>query len=101
MVLAGFFYINFIFLAKPNEILSIQAVDDNDWYSVPLGGETICGDGSEYYILNRKGSSNNLIIHFSGGGACWDDKTCFAPITYFSAFFGNQKKSPKFYLPKF
>jgi hypothetical protein len=27
----------------------------------------------------RRGTSNNLVVYFDGGGACWDDVTCSLP----------------------
>jgi hypothetical protein len=36
-----------------------------------------CGDGSQYYIyVDIKQDSPNLLVHFMGGGACWDYRTC-------------------------
>jgi hypothetical protein len=34
-----------------------------------------CSDGSDYKFYFKKGSEN-LLIFFSGGGACWDYDTC-------------------------
>lgn len=53
----------------------------NRWVKVPLGGDTRCADGGPYAIYVRRGSSNNLLIHFAGGGACWDAETCARPIS--------------------
>lgn len=50
------------------------------WYRLPVP-EGISGDGSEYYIYIKKGSSSNLCIFFSGGGVAWDEYTAARPIT--------------------
>ncbi|MCB1192596.1 MAG: hypothetical protein H7A23_04905 [Leptospiraceae bacterium] len=34
------------------------------------------GTDSKYAFFVKKGSSNNLLINFMGGGACWDAKNC-------------------------
>jgi len=38
-----------------------------------------CGDGSPYYTYIREGDPKKVIVHFQGGGACWDALTCFGP----------------------
>jgi len=58
---------------------------DNLWTLVPMSGASFCSDSSEYFIFSRKAASSNLIIHFSGGGACWDDETCTQPLSLWSA----------------
>jgi hypothetical protein len=50
------------------------------WQKIPLGGETLCSDGSDYAIYYQEGRSENLHIFFSPGGACWDEETCNRPI---------------------
>jgi hypothetical protein len=46
------------------------------WQQIELPG-TMCGDGSQYkfYVWDSP-SSNNLLLYFEGGGACWDYDTC-------------------------
>lgn len=51
------------------------------WTKVPLKAKSECSDGSDYFLTSKKGKSNNLIIHFAGGGACWDAETCMEPIS--------------------
>lgn len=46
------------------------------WQRVELPG-TQCSDGSQYkFWVHDSATSNNLLIMFEGGGACWDYKTC-------------------------
>jgi hypothetical protein len=46
------------------------------WLKVELPG-TICGDGSQYkFFVNYSTSSNNLVVAFEPGGACWDYESC-------------------------
>jgi hypothetical protein len=53
---------------------------------VAIDGETFtatCSDapGADpaFQFWARRGVSNNLVIFFDGGGACWDDLTCSVP----------------------
>lgn len=56
-----------------------------EWAKVDLSDETQCSDGSDYRIYTRRGESPNLLVHFVGGGACWDAETCSRPISVSSA----------------
>lgn len=98
ILIVGFLYVYFIVLAKPGVISSMDQAADNKWHSIQLGAETSCGDGSEYRIFARRGKSQNLIIHFSGGGACWDDTTCSAPFKIGAMLEGTPKDLKIFYL---
>ncbi|MDR7128332.1 hypothetical protein J2X69_000660 [Algoriphagus sp. 4150] len=101
ILVVGFFYVYFILLAKPDSVAHMTEVNDHAWHTVNLGGRSLCSDGSDYFIFVRKGKSNNTIIHFSGGGACWDDATCSAPITITAALLhGDEKDLKVFYYPK-
>ncbi len=44
------------------------------------------GTNPAYAFLVKRGSSNNLLINFMGGGACWSGANCLGPtntITYY------------------
>ena len=99
ILIAGFLYLNFIFFARPDEVEKVDLVPDNEWHTVPFKGNTMCSDGSEFAIFVKKGASKNFLIHFSGGGACWDDTTCSKPISLMSAFDGDSKDLKSFYFP--
>jgi len=50
-----------------------------------------CADSSPYYIYIRHGDPSKLLIHFQGGGACWNKTTCFGlPLT-------SRRDRPDFY----
>ncbi|VAW37855.1 hypothetical protein MNBD_CHLOROFLEXI01-4124 [hydrothermal vent metagenome] len=72
--LTVFFY-QFV-LIQPTQLHDFSQTETLVWNRVDLDNDTLCSDGSEYFILTNRGSSNNLLIHFSGGGACWDVATC-------------------------
>ena len=47
-----------------------------NWQRVELPG-TVCSNGSQYrFWYSDAAASNNLLIMFEGGGACWDYATC-------------------------
>src|SRR5512134_4071914 len=47
-----------------------------NWQRVELPG-TICSDGSQYrFWYYDSPTSNNMVILYEGGGACWDYPTC-------------------------
>ncbi|MCU0658350.1 MAG: pectinacetylesterase family protein [Polyangiaceae bacterium] len=43
---------------------------------IETGGETICARGTPFAFYVQRGTSNKVIVEFSGGGACWDALTC-------------------------
>jgi hypothetical protein len=48
----------------------------NQWVKVELPGK-VCGDGSQYkFFVNYSNKSNDLLISFEPGGACWDYDSC-------------------------
>lgn len=36
----------------------------------------ICVDGDPYMYFARRGTSNNVLMYYQGGGACWDSSSC-------------------------
>ena len=46
------------------------------WERVELPG-TVCGNGSQYkFFVNYSETSNNVLVMFEAGGACWDYDSC-------------------------
>ena len=58
---------------------------DEGWNVIEPGGDTICARGLPYAFYAREGSSDNLLIEFEGGGACWTGVTCGAVPTFTEA----------------
>ena len=83
LVLGGFFLlsmrINLILLRVTSEN-DFELTKTNRWNRVDTGDTTVSADGSSYYMYSNKGTENNLIIYFSGGGLAWDSKTAFQPM---------------------
>ena len=46
------------------------------WSYVPIDG-AVCANGSPTGIGINVGTSKRLVIYMEGGGACWDEATCF------------------------
>ena len=50
---------------------NLVQLDAND------GGDYVCGNGSAYkFFVNPSLTSNNVLIYFEAGGACWDYPSC-------------------------
>ena len=54
------------------------------WSELQPGGDTTCASGTEFAYFVYRGTVNRVIIHFVGGGACWNAATCADPEAYFS-----------------
>ncbi len=51
--------------------------DSETWTFQPIPGGQ-CGNGSELAVaVNLTERSNDVVLFFQGGGACWDSLTCF------------------------
>src|ERR1041385_4030403 len=50
------------------------------WTRIDLSDQTQCSDGSAYRIYARRAASDNLLIHFAGGGMAWDAQSASPPI---------------------
>lgn len=45
-------------------------------------GPARCLHGTPFKVSIRRGTSPNVLLYLQGGGACWDEETCFtAPLT--------------------
>jgi hypothetical protein len=80
VLLIAFFWLKIEYGVKITEFQSFDQTEPYVWNKVDLGDSCQCSDGSDYWIYTKKGNSNNLIIHFQGGGACWNDATCTSPL---------------------
>lgn len=38
--------------------------------------DPVCVDGDPYMFFARRGTSNNVLMYYQGGGACWDNSSC-------------------------
>ncbi len=47
-----------------------------EWNRIVPGGETTCAYGEDYSFFVRPGDAGKLMIHFQGGGACWNSGNC-------------------------
>ncbi|MEU0478763.1 pectin acetylesterase-family hydrolase [Streptosporangium sp. NPDC006013] len=95
--LLAFLYLYFIKFARPSEVAGLHEATDNEWHTVKLGSSTKSSDRSDYAVYVRRGASENLVIHFSGGGACWDGITASRPITLAGALRGYTRELKMFY----
>jgi hypothetical protein len=96
-VLLGASYLYFVYFGRPSQAATLEQVRDNKWHTVDLGPKTRSSDASPYALFFRRGHSKNLLIQFSGGGACWDGHTAHNPITLRSVIFGYTRELKGFY----
>lgn len=52
---------------------------EKTWYQVPVP-EGRCGDGSDYHIYVRKGTTDKLCVFFSGGGIAINEYMAARPV---------------------
>jgi hypothetical protein len=85
---------------------STALAEPNRWYTVPLGEGASSADGSPYSLFYKRGTSDNVIVYFSGGGVVWDTAGALDPITLRSVigvepdgFFGAYFDSIPVYKP--
>lgn len=64
------------------------------WNTLLPGGETICSKGEPFQYFVRPGATDKVVIEFSGGGACWSDKTC--PLADAAAIFTSTVEPPNY-----
>jgi hypothetical protein len=62
--------------AELNVEASCPLERSGDWERVPVPGAR-CGDGGEYSVFVRAGDPNRVAVAFMGGGACWDEASCY------------------------
>ena len=77
---AGVSALALVIAAGPAWAIGIEDIVDggNDyaWETVEVPG-TLCSNGSQYrFFAYDSPTSNNLLIMFEGGGACWDYPSC-------------------------
>lgn len=54
----------------------VDGENNYPWEEVELPG-TLCGNGSQYrFYVYDSPTSDNLLLYFEGGGACWDFDSC-------------------------
>ncbi|MET8867637.1 pectin acetylesterase-family hydrolase [Nonomuraea sp. NPDC004580] len=97
VLVLGLLYVYFIYFGRPSHVASLNEVTDTKWHTVDLGKTTMSADGSAYRMFVRRGTSSNLVIHFSGGGACWDGETAARPITLLGLVRGYTRELQMFY----
>lgn len=61
-----------------------QTLPNGVWESLRFDaadGKAICLRGDPYRVEIRRGSSNKVMLYLEGGGACWNDQTCWQAPT--------------------
>jgi hypothetical protein len=70
------------------ELPALTDMPSGEWTQVPLGEEYRCLYDTPYSFFVRPASepTDNLMIYFEGGGACWDGFTCASRGQFASSF---------------
>lgn len=69
-------------------LLAPVAAQPDGWTQIDTDG--ICSGGTPYVFYVREGAGDDLMIYFQGGGACWNDQTCFEQPTFDSTVGENE-----------
>lgn len=57
------------------------------WYKLPLPlNKACCSEGSPYHAWVKKGTTENLLVYFDGGGISWDATSAATPISLWVYF---------------
>lgn len=75
--------------SQAQDALPSRAELDEGWNQISPGGETTCAFGTPYSFFVRNTDSDKVLIHFQGGGACWDEETCNPDNSYFTRAVGD------------
>ncbi|MCL2236430.1 MAG: pectinacetylesterase family protein [Defluviitaleaceae bacterium] len=73
-----------------------ENADVRTWYRLPLRGKgCVASNGKPYSITLKKGTTNNLLINFFGGGLSWNAETAAKPMNPLKLISGAEA----FYIP--
>jgi hypothetical protein len=57
--------------------------DSTTWHELDLGEDCVCADGAPLTFYERRASTEQVVLFFQGGGACFSADTCaFGDGTY-------------------
>ena len=57
--------------------LGVSSEEYEQWESYKVDGGPACSDGSPFRFYLKKGRDpRHLVLHFAGGGTCWNKTTC-------------------------
>lgn len=74
-------FAHFLANALPSSYRVVELQDN--WQQIFPGGETICARGEEFSFFYHPGNSDDVIIDFVGGGACWNYSSCHEDTALF------------------
>ena len=77
--------------AQDSILPSINQMEQGEWHLLEPQGEALCANGSSYRFFVRPAASDNVLIHFQGGGACWNAATCDPSNGYSQGIIGMYK----------
>ncbi|GAB4562911.1 MAG: hypothetical protein Tsb0020_11650 [Haliangiales bacterium] len=69
--------------AQADEAGEAESVIQPRWAAIEPGGDAICARGTPFRFFVRRGDPRKVVIHFDGGGACWDEQSCAKGSPFF------------------
>ena len=81
-----------------DELPALADLTAGEWNEIQPAGETLCMYDTDYSFFVRPAAepTDNLMIYFEGGGACWDGYTC-GSIGQFASQFEIADNEMEFY----
>ena len=80
-VIAVIVVISVVVLNYQPSVRSLAEVQGDGWHKIRFDEALVSSDGSKSFAEVRQGSTNNLLVFFDGGGACWDLYSCERPMS--------------------
>lgn len=61
---------------------AVSAQEPTPWQVITPSDDAICANGTPYQFFVRDADPEKVMIHFQGGGACWDENTCASGLLF-------------------
>lgn len=80
LMLVGLLSMTLTVIGQDEDLPTFDDLEAGVWNQIIPGGETVCLYDTEYSFFVRPADppTDNLMVYFQGGGACWDGFTCGA-----------------------
>lgn len=59
-----------------SEVSTISTPLSAEWTKITPGGNTMCSDGSEFFLMTHQGDPEKLLFFLEGGGGCSASQSC-------------------------
>lgn len=69
-------------VADAEELAARRRNPNGDVFDKIAIPDAVCGNGTQYNVYIRRGNPAKVLMHFEGGGACWNRGTCFGKVRF-------------------